>query len=239
MKKIKAAGYGRVSLEEQAREGVSLDAQRAKIEAYCMLHDIELVSYHEDAGISGKAMDNREALQACLAELREGKANALIVLKLDRLSRSTKDVLELSDLFQREGWALHSISEKLDTSSAAGRFVLTILAALAQMEREQIGERTSMALQFKKSRGERLGTTPFGFKTVCVDGKNQLQPIEEEQRIVRKIASLRAEGLTLREIAGNLNTGLVPTKRGGCWHQSTVRSVLTAVLPRVQGDHTP
>lgn len=231
---IRAACYGRVSMEEQVREGVSLDAQRAKIEAYCMLHDIELVSYHEDAGISGKAMDNREALQACLGELREGKANALIVLKLDRLSRSTKDVLELSDLFQREGWALHSISEKLDTSSAAGRFVLTILAALAQMEREQIGERTSMALQFKKSRGERLGTTPFGFETVCIDGQNQLLPVEEEQEVIRRMGQLRSSGATLQSIADTLNEEGVATKRSGRWHPGSVNYVLKNVLPRLE-----
>ncbi|MCB2156910.1 recombinase family protein [bacterium] len=231
---MKAVCYGRVSIEEQAREGVSLAAQRAKIEAYCMLHDIELVSYHEDAGISGKAMDNRDGLQTCLAELRAGKANACVCWKLDRLSRSTRDVLEMSDLFQREGWALHSISEKLDTSSAAGRFVLTILAALAQMEREQIGERTSMALQFKKSRGERLGTTPFGFRTECIDGENQLVPIEEEQEIIRRMARLRSSGATFQAIADLLNDEGIPTKRSGRWHPGSVSYVLKNVLPRLE-----
>lgn len=234
MSQIKALGYVRVSTEEQSREGVSLDAQREKIKAYCSLHDAELLTIEEDAGISGKAMGNRSGLQSCLNRLRAGEANALVILKLDRLSRSTKDVLELSDLFQKQGWALHSISEKLDTSSAAGRFVLTILAALAQMEREQIGERTSLALRHKMAQGEHIGAVPLGFEAVESEKGRVLLPLGAELEIVRRIESLREEGKTLRDIAAVLNAESVPTKRGGRWHQSTVRSIILSVIPRLQ-----
>jgi len=231
---IKALGYVRVSTEEQSREGVSLGAQRDKIKAYCSLHDAELLAIEEDAGISGKALGNRSGLQSCLNQLRAGEANALVVLKLDRLSRSTRDVLDISDLFRREVWALHSVSEKLDTSSASGRFVLSVLASLSQMEREVIGERTSMALQFKKSRGERLGTTPFGFRTECIDGENQLLPVDQEQGIIHRMARLRSSGATLQSIADTLNADGIPTKRSGRWHAGSVSYILKNVLPRLE-----
>lgn len=230
----KALGYVRVSTDEQCRDGVSLDAQREKIQAYCSLHDMKLLMIHEDAGISGKEICNRDGLQTCLSKLRDGEANALVCWQLDRLSRSTRDVLELSDLFKQQGWTLHSVTERLDTSSASGRFVLSILASLSQMEREQIGERTSMALQYKKSRGERLGTTPFGFETENIDGQNQLVAIESEQVVIKRMAELRSQGSTLQTIADILNSEGIPTKRSGKWHPGTVRYVLQNVLPRLE-----
>ena len=154
MTETRAIGYVRVSTTEQAVEEISLDAQRAKIRTYCELNDLDLIDIAEDAGISGKSIRGRPGISAVLERLKAGEAEVLITFKLDRLSRSTKDVLQLVDHVGKEGWELHSIMEKLDTSSAAGRFVLTILAALAQMEREQIGERTSMALQYKKLSGK-------------------------------------------------------------------------------------
>lgn len=228
----KAIGYIRVSTEEQSREGISLDAQKEKIRAYCSIHDLELVCIQEDAGISGKAVDNRPGFQECLRMLEDGQADALVVLKLDRMSRSTKDVLELSEAFQGRGWQLHSISERLDTSSAAGRFVLTILAALAQMEREQIGERTSMALQHKKARGERLGTTPYGYETIETSNGKELIPLDSEQAVLRRIADLREEGWYLSDIAGILNVEGIPTKRGGKWHVSTISYLLRYIIPK-------
>lgn len=235
MERIRAIGYRRVSTEEQSREGLSMDAQTDKIRAYCSLHDMDLVCIEEDAGLSGKTISKRPGLKSCLEQLQQGTASALVTLKLDRLSRSTRDVLELSDLFEREEWSLHSICERLDTSTASGRFVLTILAALAQMEREQIGERTSLALQLKKRRGERLGTTPLGFETVETEAGRVLVPVEAEQETARRIAAMRHEGMTLRAIAATLNAEAVATKRGARWHNSTVRSVLLTVVPRVCG----
>jgi len=233
MEHIRVLGYIRVSCEEQVREGVSMDAQADKIRAYCSLHDMDLIDIEEDAGISGKSTKNREGLNRCMERLRDGEAESLVIHKLDRLSRSTRDVLEISDLFQKNQWALHSICEKLDTSSASGRFVLTILAALAQMEREQIGERTSLALQHKKAKGERLGTTPLGFETVETSEGKELIPVQEELSIIKRVCDLRTEGKTLRAIAEVMNHNRVPTKRGGKWHQSTVRSILTRVVPRI------
>ena len=139
-------GYVRVSTEEQAREGVSLDAQRHRIEAHAEAQGWELVGVEADNGISGKAIKNRPGLRRALSALRKHKADTLLVVALDRLSRSTRDVLDLVARAEKEDWALHSIEERLDTSSPQGRFVVTLLGALAQLEREQAAERTKVAM---------------------------------------------------------------------------------------------
>lgn len=212
-----------------------MDVQRAKIEAYCALHGLELVGMAEDAGISGKNFKDRPGIRAALDRLDAGEADALVILKIDRLSRSTKDVLNLVEQVDREGWALHSITERLDTATAAGRFVLTILAALSQMEREQIGERTSMALQEKRRRGERLGTTPFGYTTVAGGGgENELRPDPAEQDVLDRIRAMRAGGLPHFQIAKRLNAEGVPTKRGGRWHAASVSYIVRHTLPRLR-----
>jgi DNA invertase Pin-like site-specific DNA recombinase len=232
-KKIRVIGYTRVSTDEQAREGVSLGAQHSRIRAYCECNDLELVDVVEDAGVSAKCLHTRQGLQRVLADLEGGRAEALVVLKLDRLSRSTKDVIELTERFERCGWGLHSISEKLDTSTAAGRFVLTILAALAQMEREQVGERTRAALAYKKQNGERLGTTPLGYETVTDElGNRHLQPVGREQAVLKQIADLREAGTTYKDIAQRLNSEGVPTKRGGRWRGGTVYYLAKYVIPK-------
>ena len=124
------AGYIRVSTEEQAKEGVSLAAQKRKIKAYCDLNDLHLLTIIQDA-VSGKTLSKRQGLQEVLGLLEQGQISGLVVLKLDRLSRSTRDILDLTDRIEKNGWELHSIMEKLDTSSAQGRFTLTLLASLA------------------------------------------------------------------------------------------------------------
>ncbi len=125
-------GYARVSTEDQAGNGVSLDAQRHRLEAYCAAHGLTLARVEEDAGISARKTTNRPALQRALVALRRGDAAGLVAIKLDRLSRTTRDVLDLVARAEKEDWALHSIEERLDTSSPQGRFVVTLLGALAQ-----------------------------------------------------------------------------------------------------------
>lgn len=218
-------GYCRVSTEEQAREGVSLDAQRHRLALYAELQGAELVGVLSDEGISGKRTDNRPGLQEALRRLAAGEADGLVVLKLDRLSRSTRDVLELADASGREGWSLHSIGEKLDTGSAAGRFVLTILAGLAQMEREQIGERTAAALGHMRSQGLKTGgDVPFGFQ-LAQDGRS-LVPDAAEQEVIALARSLAAEGLSFRKVAEELNRRGIQTKKGRKWtHVQTAQIV--------------
>ena len=145
--RTRAIAYLRVSTDKQADEGVSLEAQRAKLEAYASLYDLDLVAVEVDAGVSAKSLD-RPALGRALAMLRAGRADALLVVKLDRLTRSVRDLGELLDGYfgPEKKAALLSVADQIDTRTAAGRMVLNILTSVAQWEREAIGERTQMAL---------------------------------------------------------------------------------------------
>lgn len=198
-----AIGYIRVSTEGQAVDGVSLDAQRAKIAAWCELNDYTLATVHVDAGISGKSADNRPGLQAALADCRKG--SALVVYSLSRLARSTRDTLEVSDRLSKAGADLVSLSEKIDTTSAAGKMVFRMLAVLAEFERDQISERTATAtaMQFKKGKGERVGAVPYGFN-LAADGV-ALVANAAEQAVIQQARELKASGLSLRAVAVELN----------------------------------
>ena len=196
-----AVGYIRVSTEGQVVDGVSLDAQRAKIEAWALLNDYTLTAVHVDAGISGKSALNRPGLQAALADCRQG--SALVVYSLSRLARSTKDTIEISDRLAKSGADLVSLSEKIDTTSAAGKMIFRLLAVMAEFERDQISERTTAALQFKKSRGEKTGgAVPFG-RDLADDGVT-LTENAAEQSVIQQARELKASGLSLRKIAVEL-----------------------------------
>ena len=129
--RTRTVAYLRVSTEKQADRGVSLDAQRAKVQAYAELYDLALVAIEVDAGESAKSLD-RPALQRALAMLKRGAAEALLVVKLDRLTRSVRDLAELLDCYFTKRAALLSVSEQIDTRSAAGRLVLTVLPSAGQ-----------------------------------------------------------------------------------------------------------
>lgn len=215
-----AIGYIRVSTQGQADEGVSLEAQRAKIEAWCELNDYELVALFEDAGISGGSMKGREGLHAALKAARPGMA--LVTYSISRLARSTRDMLEISDELTRRGADLVSLSERIDTTTASGRMVFRMLAVLAEFEREQIGERTKMALRHKKAQGMVYAATPFGFE--AVDGR--LVEDAGESAVVGEIMTMRAAGQSLGAIAEQLNALGIEGKRGGRWFPSTVRYLI-------------
>ena len=152
----KAIGYIRVSTDGQATDGVSLEAQEAKIRAWGDLNGYEIVSIHVDAGLSGKRADNRPALQEALS--RCAKGSALVVYSLSRLARSTKDTLEIADRLAGTGADLVSLSERIDTTTASGKMVFRMLAVLAEFERDQVSERTRFAMAHKKGNGERVGS---------------------------------------------------------------------------------
>lgn len=201
--RTRTVAYIRVSTDKQAEHGVSLDAQRAKIEAYSALYDLTLVDVVVDAGISAKSLD-RPGLVRALDMLRTGAADAILVVKLDRLTRSVRDLGDLVDRYFAGGkWALLSVGEQIDTRSAAGRLVLNVLASVAQWEREATGERTSAALRHKATQGEFTGgEAPYGF-AVGADGVH-LERCEAEQAVLAQARALRAAGLSLRAVAAEL-----------------------------------
>lgn len=224
MKRIRALGYCRVSTAGQADDGVSLDDQRHRITAYADLHDLELVGFEIDAGASGKTT-RRPAFQRALRRLGSGEVHGLIFLKLDRASRSVIDVLRLVERAEREGWALHSIRERLDTSSAVGRFTVTLLAALAELERRQTSERTKSALGELRRQGKRTsGRPPFGYRH---GPGGHLVPVPAEADIIARMMALREAGAGARRIARALNDEGRPNPRTrDPWTHGTVQHVI-------------
>lgn len=220
----KAIGYVRVSTEEQAREGVSLAAQESRIRMFAGLYGIELVRVVIDAGQSAKTL-NRPGLQDALQGLEAGEAEALLIAKLDRLTRSVADWGTLIDRYFTRRYELLSVDDKMDTRTAAGRLVLNVLISVAQWEREAIGERTAAALAHKRSRGEHVGRAPFGFR---IEG-SKLARVEEEARAIALIIERRGQGHALRAIADELNQQGIATQRGGRWAPQTVKNILDRV----------
>ncbi len=214
---MKVIGYIRVSTEEQASGGFSLAAQQAKLEQYAALYDLELIAVKVDAGVSAKTT-NRPALQEALAALDAGEAEGMLIAKLDRLTRSVKDLGSLLEGYFASRFALLSVADQIDTSTAAGRLVLNVLTSVAQWEREAIGERTSAALQHKISNGEHVGAPGLGFDLVA----GEKVANGEELETLARIKALRAEGLTYQAIASALTAEGFKTKRGGSWYPATV-----------------
>lgn len=201
-----AIAYLRVSTDKQADKGISLDAQQAKLHAYAALYDLQLVEVIVDTATSARTLE-RPGLQRALAMLKRHEAEALVVVKLDRLTRSVADLGRLVEMYFAPGKAaLLSVSEQIDTRSAAGRLVLNVLASVAQWEREAIGERTSAAMRHKQAQGEYIGgRTPYGYQLVT----GVLVADPAEQAIIREARQLQATGLALRAIAAALdNRGL-------------------------------
>ena len=221
---MKAIGYIRVSTEEQAKEGVSLAAQEAKIKAYCELYDLEIVEIIVDAGQSAKTL-KRPGLQQALGMLESGMAEALVIAKLDRLTRSVTDWGTLIERYFSKQYALLSVGDQIDTRTAAGRLVLNVLVSVAQWEREAIGERTSTALAHKKAQGEHVGSPAFGFKMV----EKKLIKIDSETETIALARSLRGQGMTLQSIADELTRQEIQTKRGGSWRPSTLKYLLDRI----------
>lgn len=222
-KPLKVYGYVRVSTEDQAREGLSVDAQKAKIKAYTALHDLELVEILTDEGFSGKNL-KRPGIQKLLKMVSGKEVEGIIIYKLDRLCRTTRDLLKLvEEVFTEGNTRFFSISEQIDTKTAIGKFFLTLMGALAQMERELIAERTKATLQYKRQKGEHLGAVPFGFDKV----DDKLVKNDEEQKIIRKMKRWKKEGKSLREIARRLNAAGIPTKRKGVkWSHRSLPYIL-------------
>lgn len=220
----KVIGYVRVSTEQQASEGISLEAQKGKISAWCELNGYTLAGLFVDAGISGKRADNRPELQAALKAVEKCRG-VLLVYSLSRLARSTKDTLSISERLEKAGADLVSLSEKIDTTSAAGKMVFRMLAVLAEFERDLISERTKTALQHKRKRGGRMGQIPFGFR-VDTDGDSLVTSVEE-QRVISMVRQWRDEGQTLQKIAERLIEMKVPNKAGRIrWNTTQIYRLL-------------
>jgi len=222
-----AVGYVRVSTEEQATEGVSLAAQEERTRAYCLLHGLTLTTLLVDDGVSaGKPLAARPEGARLLAALKgKHKATHVVAVKLDRLFRNASDCLNTVDEWDRLGVTLHLLElggQSMSTKTAMGRMMLVMAAGFAEMERNLVKERTSMALAHKKARREAYAPTPFGFTR---EGDRLVQS-QSEADAVALMQQWRERGMSYDRIADRLNADHIPTKRGGKWYGCTVRYIL-------------
>jgi len=201
--------YCRVSTEEQVVSGLGLRAQREAIQRECQGRGLDLISLHEDAGISAKTL-KRPALEAALVELDSGNGSVLMVAKLDRLTRSVHDATGLMAKAEQSGWGLVALDAPVDTTTPQGAAMAQVLAVFAELERRLIGERTKAALAVRRAQGVRLG-------------RPQTLTLELRKRIL----SMRQGGMTLASIASELNRDCVPTSQGGAkWWPATIRAII-------------
>ena len=222
---MKIVGYVRVSTDEQARNGQSLNAQEASIREWADKANVSVLRIFEDAGISGTKLRQRPALQDALKLSCEQKA-VLVVYSLSRLSRSTKDTLQIAEKLDKAGADLVSLSEKIDTTSASGKMLFRLMAVLNEFERDQISERTSAALQHMKAKGLVYSPVPFGYKR---DG-DRLIPVVEELQTLEMMKDFRTQGRSYAWIAKYLIKESISTKNGGKWYPATVRRMLKNAL---------
>jgi DNA invertase Pin-like site-specific DNA recombinase len=225
-------GYIRVSTKEQAAEGISLEAQEQKVRAYCALKGVVLEHLIVDAGVSAsKPLAKRPGGKQLLALAAAG--GAVVAFKLDRLFRDCVDCLDVVRRWDQAGTALHLIDmggQAIDTSTAMGRFFLTVMAGAAELERNLISERTSSALQHLRAQGVSMGRAPYGFRyadEAGADGRRQLVEVPSELETLGRMQRLRSAGMSLAAVAAVLNDDAVPTKRGGTWKANTVRRILS------------
>jgi site-specific DNA recombinase len=213
---MKAVGYIRVSTTEQALEGVSLEAQHTKVQAYAVVKDWHVSEIIRDEGVSAKRL-KRPGLARLLALVEARQIDVVIVYKLDRLTRSVRDLNNLVELFEKKGVALVSLQESLDATTATGRLMMNLLASVSQWEREVIGERTRDAMQHLKAQGQVYS-----------------RPVFADTAMLARMQRERAAGRSYHQIAGALNADGIPTTRGGQWRACTVRQILQRSTPQAQ-----
>lgn len=216
-------GYIRVSTTGQAQDGVSLEMQESKIRAYCTLNDLVLSETICDAGLSGKNL-SRPGVQRLLDLIKSGEVSGVVIYSLSRLGRSTSDLLDVAKLMDRKGVIMHSLTEKIDTSTAVGRFFFVLTGALAEMERGLISERTKAALSEKRSQGLRTNfKAPYGHRFTS-DGR--VVQDHEEQSVLSRVWTLKETGASVREIQRTLADDGIVNRNGQPFAVSAVHYML-------------
>ena len=221
-KQLLAVGYIRVSTNGQVENGVSLPAQEAKIRAWAEANDATLLEVYRDEGMSGSKAD-RPGLEQAIKRVTDERA-ALVIYSLSRFSRSTRDTLRITDTLHKAGADLVSLSERIDTTTAAGKMVFRMLAVLNEFERDQISDRTKSALAYLKSQGKKTGgLVPYGY---TADETGALTKDPTEQAIIRKIIHQYGDGWSFTRIARALNGEGTLTKYGKTWYAQTIKNII-------------
>jgi len=214
--------YVRVSSSQQAHSGLGLDAQRSAIQAAASHEGWEIVSWHVDAGETGKHTDRPEFRDA-VQVVADGRADGLVAAKLDRVARSVIDFAELLAWFTAGQRTLAILDPAIDTSTSSGRLVANVFAAVAEWEADVIADRTSAALAAKRAQGH----------AICRPS------VADNPGLTARIVTMRERGMTLAKIAEALNAAHIPTVRGGTeWRASSVQAALGYRRPPAQRKST-
>ena len=217
--------YARFSPRPNAAECESVEMQLERLRAWCMAHGHAILAEYEDRDRSGARADNRPGLQAAMAHACRERA-ILAVYSLSRLARNTRDAIDLADRLSRASADLASLRDAVDTSTPTGRFFFTVLAALAQLEREQIAERTADAMQRHQSAGRRMSASPPWGTMIDPENPARLVPCPSEEAITRDILALHAGGMSFRAIARELEARGVPRRGKRGWNHEVVRAIV-------------
>jgi len=221
--------YVRVSTEEQAQEGFSIRGQIEKLKTYALLKDWDIYNIYSDEGISGKNIVDRPAVNKLIEDIKNGHVNNVLVFKVDRLTRSTKDLIELVDLFEECDCVFNSLTESIDTDTPSGRMFLKIIGIFAEFERENLASRLKLGFERKVKEGYSLANNVLSYGYTKKKGQKIQEVQPEEARIVREIYSMYIdENLSMNKIARTLNERKVETKNNAImWKVPSVKNILT------------
>ena len=219
--KINIALYIRVSTQEQAKEGISLATQEDLLRKYCSLYKHNIVGVYKDDGYSAKNM-NRPALINLIKDIKEGQINSILVWKLSRISRNVIDLLTLLKEFEKYNVQFISYSEQFDTNSPVGKLLITVLASVAEFERETISDNVRVALNYRASLGKPTATQVLGYER----SKEKLIVIPSEANLVKKIFSEYIECNNYSEVARRLNSEGYKGKRGKLFKANQIRTII-------------
>ncbi len=223
----KTAIYIRVSTEMQVEDGYSISAQKQVLTDYCNIKSWNIAGYYIDEGISGKSLERPE-IQKLISDIKENKINNVLVYKIDRITRSTRDLINLVELFQKYNCEFNSLTENIDTSSPAGRGMLKMLAVFAEMERENISQRCSLAQQEKARQGKILNynNPPIGYKWNLETKTYDI--IEDDSDCIKLIFDKFSKGESYYAIAKYLNANNIGTKRN--WYRGMIKNIISNCL---------
>jgi len=221
--------YVRVSTEEQAQEGYSIRGQAEKLKAYAMLKEWDIYNIYSDEGISGKNIVDRPAVNRLIEDIKKGNVNNVLVFKVDRLTRSTKNLIELVDLFEECNCVFNSLTESIDTDTPSGRMFLKIIGIFAEFERENLASRLKLGFERKVKEGYTIARQSISYGYNRKKGQKIQEVNHEEARIVKKIFSMYLDdNMPMNRIATTLKKRGIKTKNGNSmWRVSTIKRMLT------------
>ncbi len=227
----RAVAYIRVSSTDQLN-GHSMENQEEKVRMYASLYNMEMVEVIVDRGLSGRKTDNRPGYQRMMDMVRSKQVDKVIVYALSRLSRNTGEFLNALKIMDANGVEFCSVTEGISSAGATGKMLITVMAAMAQFESDQLSERITSVKKFCKSAGRTYTNPTFGYDNVfdlTQDGKRRngrMVPNEQEQEIIKKIFAMHAEDYSLRKICNILNHQAAFTKNGKPWQANGIKQVL-------------